>query len=112
MRPRRDRSFRPGGFDRRIDGTVAYGPLGKRNVAFGRSGFRARNLRRARRSQRLHGRRIDVAEKKNLDFLMGVSLVLSAELGSCAMRVSEVLALGTGSIVALDRAASDPVDLF
>jgi flagellar motor switch protein FliN/FliY len=53
-----------------------------------------------------------LTEQKNLDFLMGVSLDLSAELGRCAMRANEVLALGTGSIVALDRAAIDPVDLF
>ena len=51
-------------------------------------------------------------EQKNLDLLMRVSLTVSAELGRCTMRVSDVLKLGTGSIVTLDRAASDPIDLL
>jgi flagellar motor switch protein FliN/FliY len=44
--------------------------------------------------------------------LLRVSLTVSAELGRCTMRVSEVLKLGTGSIVTLDRSASDPIDLL
>ena len=51
-------------------------------------------------------------EQKNLDLLLRASLTVSAELGRCTMRVSDVLKLGTGSIVTLDRAASDPVDLL
>ena len=51
-------------------------------------------------------------QEKNVDFLMDVTLSISAELGRCSMRVSEVLKLGAGSIVALDRAAADPIDLL
>jgi flagellar motor switch protein FliN/FliY len=48
----------------------------------------------------------------NLDLLMNVSLGVSAELGRCTMRVSDVLKLGAGSIVELDRAAGAPIDVL
>ena len=43
---------------------------------------------------------------------MNVSLGISAELGRCTLRLAEVLKLGTGSIVQLDRPAGAPLDLF
>ncbi len=48
----------------------------------------------------------------NLDLLMGVSLNVTAELGRCSLRVRDVLNLGTGSLVELDRAATGPIDLL
>ena len=53
-----------------------------------------------------------VADQQNLDLLMNVSLQVTAELGKCKMPVSEILKLGTGSIVELDRLAGGPVDLL
>ena len=53
-----------------------------------------------------------VKDRANLDVLMHVPLSLTAELGTCKMSVSEVLKLGTGSIVELDRLAGGPVDLL
>jgi flagellar motor switch protein FliN len=44
--------------------------------------------------------------------LMQIPLQLTVELGSCKMSVSEILRLGTGSIVELDRCANQPVDLL
>jgi len=52
------------------------------------------------------------ADERNLDLLMNVPLGVTAELGRCAMRVSDVLKLGKGSIVALDRPAGAPIDVF
>ncbi len=52
------------------------------------------------------------AEAENLGLLMHVPLHLTVELGSCKMSVAEILKLGTGSIVELDRAANAPVDLL
>jgi flagellar motor switch protein FliN/FliY len=49
---------------------------------------------------------------RNLDLLMNVSLGVSAELGRCTMRVSDVLKLGKGSIVELDRLAGSPIDVL
>jgi len=51
-------------------------------------------------------------EAKNLDLLMNVSLAVSVELGRCTMSVRDVLQLGTGSLVSLDRAAGAPVDVL
>ncbi len=52
------------------------------------------------------------AESGNLDLLMNVSLGITAELGRCTMRVSDVLKLGRGSIVELDRLAGAPIDVL
>jgi flagellar motor switch protein FliN/FliY len=53
-----------------------------------------------------------VADQQNLDLLMNVPLQITAELGRCKMQVAEILKLGTGSIVELDRLAGGPVDLL
>lgn len=51
-------------------------------------------------------------DSANIEVLMHVPLQVTAELGTCKMSVSEVLKLGTGSIVELDRLAGGPVDLL
>ena len=48
----------------------------------------------------------------NLDLVLNVVLGVRVELGRCSLRVRDVLALGVGSLVALDRAAGAPVDLY
>ena len=40
---------------------------------------------------------------KNLDLLMNVPLKVTAELGTCKMLVRDILKLGQGSVVELDR---------
>jgi flagellar motor switch protein FliN/FliY len=52
------------------------------------------------------------ADDGNLDLLMNVSLGVTAELGRCTMRVSDVLKIGRGSIVELDRLAGAPIDVL
>jgi flagellar motor switch protein FliN/FliY len=52
------------------------------------------------------------ADDGNLDLLMNVSLGVTAELGRCTMRVSDVLKIGRGSIVELDRRAGAPIDVL
>jgi flagellar motor switch protein FliN/FliY len=49
---------------------------------------------------------------RNIDLLMTVPLKITAELGTCKMLVEDILKLGTGSIVELDRLAGGPVDLL
>ena len=53
-----------------------------------------------------------VKDRPNLDVLMLVPLSVTAELGTCKMSVAEILKLGAGSIVELDRLAGGPVDLL
>jgi flagellar motor switch protein FliN len=49
---------------------------------------------------------------RNIDLLMNVSLAVSAELGRCTMRVSDVLKIAKGSVVELDRLAGGPIDVL
>ena len=51
-------------------------------------------------------------EPENVALLMHIPLHLTVELGSCTLSVSEILKLGTGSIVELDRPANHPVNLL
>jgi flagellar motor switch protein FliN/FliY len=46
-----------------------------------------------------------------IERLLHVPLEVTAELGTTTMLVRDVLALGEGSIVILDRPAAGPVDL-
>jgi len=43
---------------------------------------------------------------------MDVSLALSAELGRCSLRLGDLLKLGSGAVVELDRRAGAPIDLL
>ena len=47
-----------------------------------------------------------------LDLLLDVPLRVSVELGRARMRVQEVLDLGQGAIVTLERLAGEPVDIL
>jgi len=49
---------------------------------------------------------------RNIDLLMDVDLPVSIELGKTKMRISDILGLGPGSIVELDKLVGEPVDLL
>lgn len=51
-------------------------------------------------------------ELENVDLLLGVPLHLSVVVGTCTMSIGEILKLGTGSVVELDRDVTQPVDLL
>ena len=53
-----------------------------------------------------------MSDRATLDLLMDVPLRITARLGSCTMQVCEVLGLGSGSVVELDREASAPIDVL
>jgi flagellar motor switch protein FliN/FliY len=48
----------------------------------------------------------------NIELLMDVKLPVSIELGRTQMSISEVLELGSGSIIELDKLAGEPVDIL
>jgi flagellar motor switch protein FliN/FliY len=52
------------------------------------------------------------ANSPNLDVLMEVPVKVTVELGSCMMPMKDVLQLGSGSVVQLDKVADAPVDLY
>lgn len=51
-------------------------------------------------------------EKATLDLVRDVELDLKIELGRTQMYLEDVLKLGKGSVVPLDKLAGDPVDIF
>ncbi len=51
-------------------------------------------------------------EPRNIDLLMDVDLPISIELGRTKMSISDILALGPGSVVELNKLAGEPVDLL
>ncbi len=54
----------------------------------------------------------DEQEPRNIELLMDVDLPVSIELGRTKMNISDILALGPGSIVELDKLVGEPVDLL
>ena len=52
------------------------------------------------------------AQVSNIDLLKDVELNVKIELGRSRMLVEDVLKLGEGSVVELDKLAGDPVDVF
>ncbi len=53
-----------------------------------------------------------VTPVKNIDLLMDVALDVVIELGRTVMPLKEVLNLGPGSVIELDKLAGDPVDIL
>jgi flagellar motor switch protein FliN/FliY len=49
--------------------------------------------------------------RNTIDLLLDVELKLTAELGQTRLTIREILELGTGSIVELNRLAGEPVDI-
>lgn len=54
----------------------------------------------------------DSARVSSLQMLADVEMHVTAELGRTRMNVSELLALGSGSVIELDRTAGSPIDLL
>ena len=48
----------------------------------------------------------------SFDTLLDVSMPVVIEIGRTSMTVQQVLALGTGSVVQLDRMVGEPVDVY
>jgi len=51
-------------------------------------------------------------EPKNLDLLLDISLPVTIELGRTTMLISDVLELGPGSVIELQKLSGEPVDLY
>ncbi len=58
------------------------------------------------------GRAMQAYEDTGLELLLDIPLEISVELGRVRMMVKEVVELGTGSIVEIDKAAGEPVDVM
>ncbi|HWA82563.1 MAG TPA: flagellar motor switch protein FliN, partial [Fimbriimonadaceae bacterium] len=58
------------------------------------------------------GRPAQPTDTEGLSLLMDIPLEISVELGRVKMLVKDVVELGTGSIVEIDKAAGEPVDVM
>jgi len=52
------------------------------------------------------------SESKNIDLLMDINLPVSIELGRTRMSIADILGLGPGSVVELNKLAGEPVDVL
>jgi len=48
----------------------------------------------------------------SLDFVLDISMPVTAELGRASITVRDLLQLSVGSVLELDKAAGEPVDLY
>ena len=55
---------------------------------------------------------VDVADDVDLDSISDIPVEISAVLGSCTMAVSQLLKLGSGAVVTLDRKVGEPIEIF
>jgi flagellar motor switch protein FliN/FliY len=60
----------------------------------------------------LGGSRESAATQHSIDFLYDVNLQVAVELGRTDLTIREVLDLGLGSIVELNKLAGEPVDIL
>jgi flagellar motor switch protein FliN/FliY len=51
-------------------------------------------------------------EAPNLDFILDIPLEVSVELGRARMMISDLLQLGQGSVIELNKLAGEPVEIF
>lgn len=51
-------------------------------------------------------------EPKNIDLLMDINLPVAIELGRTMMSIADILGLGPGSVVELNKLAGEPVDVM
>jgi flagellar motor switch protein FliN/FliY len=52
------------------------------------------------------------ASERELDFILDIPLELSVELGRTRMLINDLLQLGQGSIVELNKLAGEPLEIF
>ena len=52
------------------------------------------------------------SERAELDFILDIPLELSVELGKTRMLVNDLLQLGQGSIVELNKLAGEPLEIY
>ena len=50
--------------------------------------------------------------ERNVDLMMNIPVELTAELGSCTLRLSDLLELGNGSVVELNTGVNAPIELL
>ncbi len=63
-------------------------------------------------SENLEGSEQEEPDRADLDFILDIPLELSAELGKTKMLVNDLLQLGQGSIIELNKLAGEPLEVY
>ena len=50
--------------------------------------------------------------KRDLDFILDIPLEVSAELGRTKLLINELLQLGQGSVIELNKLAGEPLEIY
>jgi flagellar motor switch protein FliN/FliY len=50
--------------------------------------------------------------KRDLDFILDIPLTVTAQLGSTRLLINELLQLGQGSVIELDKLAGEPLEVL
>ena len=53
-----------------------------------------------------------LSDMGNLNFILDIPLEISVELGRARMMISELLQLGQGSVIELNKLAGEPLEIF
>ena len=62
--------------------------------------------------EELKGEKKDSASKRDIDFILDVPLELTVQLGMTKMLIRDLLQLGQGSVVELDKLAGEPMEIL
>ncbi|MDI3507898.1 MAG: flagellar motor switch protein FliN, partial [Clostridiales bacterium] len=54
----------------------------------------------------------EALQGSNMDIIMDIPLQVTVELGRTKKTVKDILELGTGSVIELDRLAGEPIDIL
>jgi len=54
----------------------------------------------------------DASQGRGLQFLYDVPLQVSVEVGRCKILLKDLLEMGTGQVIELDKMADEPLDLY
>lgn len=54
----------------------------------------------------------DNSERTDLDFILDIPLELSVELGKTKMLINDLLQLGQGSVIELNKLAGEPLEIY
>ena len=54
----------------------------------------------------------DAPQTRGLQFLYDVPLQISVEVGRCKILLKDLLEMGTGQVIELDKSADEPLDLY
>jgi flagellar motor switch protein FliN/FliY len=58
------------------------------------------------------GSELSTEEHRTIDFILDVPLAVTVEVGRARMTIQDLLQLGQGSVVELEKLAGEPLDIF